>query len=165
MIGTYIPARRHYYYGDFRKKFRHREELRTVAYHLDKGKQCDEALTTSQRKKIQTESGVSGVSCLFELHYLYGFDPINDMTVDRMHLVFNMLKREFLDKLWADVEKNINEDVNQRDPDVGGLLLHGDFSDSLKCMKWTTEQRASGVAKMKHLTDKLGSWKQAEFLK
>lgn len=87
------------------------------------------------------------------------------MTVDRMHLVFNMLKREFLDKLWADVEKNINEDVNQRDPDVGGLLPHGDFSDSLKCMKWTTEQRASGVAKLKHLTDKLGSWKQAEFLK
>lgn len=82
MIGTYIPARRHYYYGDFREKFRHREELRTVAYHLDKGKQCDEALTTSQRKKIQTESGVSGFSCLFELYYLYGLDPINDMTVD-----------------------------------------------------------------------------------
>lgn len=42
--GTYIPAKRHYYYyGDFRRRFTHREELRTVGYHLDKGKQCDEA--------------------------------------------------------------------------------------------------------------------------
>lgn len=87
------------------------------------------------------------------------------MTVDRMHLVFNMLKREFLDKLWADLEENINVDVSQRDPAVGELLLHGDFSDSLKYVKWTTEQRASGVAKMKHLTDKLDGWKHAEFLK
>lgn len=87
------------------------------------------------------------------------------MTVDSMHLVFNMLKREFLDKLWADLEENINVGVNQRDPAVGGLLLHGDFSDSLKYVNWTTEQRASGVAKMKHLTDKLGGWKHAEVLK
>ena len=87
------------------------------------------------------------------------------MNVDRMHLVFNMLKREFLDKLWPNAEENINEDVNDRDPAVGGLLLHGDFSDALKHVKWTTEQRASGVAKMKHLSDKLGGWKHAEFLK
>lgn len=156
---------RHYYYGNFRRRFRHREELRTAAYHLDKSKQCAEALTKTQKKQIQIASGVSGVCCLFELYHLYGFDPIKVMTVDRMHLVFNMLKREFLDKLWADLEENINVDVSQRDPAVGELLLHGDFSDSLKYVKWTTEQRASGVAKMKHLTDKLDGWKHAEFLK
>lgn len=114
-------------------------------------------------QQIQTASGVSGVSSLFELYHLYGFDPIKGMTVDSMHLVFNMLKREFLDKLWADLEENINVDVNQRDPAVGGLLLHGDFSDSLKYVNWTTEQRASGVAKT--LDSKLGGWKHAELLK
>ena len=132
---------------------------------MDKGKLCDEAQNKTERKKIQTETGVSGVSCLFELFRLYGFDPINDMTVDRMHLVFNMLKREFLDKLWSNAEENINEDVNDRDPAVGGLLVHSDFSEALKYVKWTTEQRASGVAKMKHLSDKLSGWKHEEFLK
>ena len=161
---TYAPEKRHYYYGNFRR-FRHREELRSVNYHLDNGKRCDEAQNKTQRKRIQTETGVSGVSCLFELYHLYGFDPINDMTVDRMHLVFNMLKREFLDKLWANAEEKMNEDVNDRDPAVGGLLLHGDFSDALKYVKWTTEQRATGVAKIKQLSDKLGGWKHAEFFK
>lgn len=165
VTGTYIPEKRHCYYGDSRRRFRHREELRSVAYHLENGGRCNEAQNKTQRKKIQTETGVSGVSCLFELYHLYGLDPINDMTVDRMHLVFNMLKREFLDKFWANAEENINEEVNQRDSAVGGLLLHGDFSDALKYVKWTTEQRASGVAKMKHLSDKPGGWKDAEFLK
>lgn len=29
------------------------------------------------------------------------------MTIDRMHCTFNMLKREFLDKMWADLEVNV----------------------------------------------------------
>ena len=73
-----------------------------------------------------------------------------------------MLKREFLDKFWLDVGENINVEVNERDPNVGGLLLHGDFSDRLKYVKWTSEQ---SVGKLKHLNDKLCSWKHAESLK
>jgi hypothetical protein len=87
------------------------------------------------------------------------------MLVDRMHLVFNMLKREFIDKFWSNIDENINVEVNDRNPDVGGLLLHGDFSDALKHVKWTKEQKASGVGKLKHLDDSLGGWKHAEFLK
>lgn len=149
----------------FRRRFRHRDETRTVEYQLEKGKQCDEAFNSTQRKQIQTKTGVRGICCLFELYYLNGFDPIHDMLVDRMHLVFNMLKREFLDKFWSDFGENVNVDVNERDPHVGGLLLHGDFSDGLKYVRWTAEQKASGVGKLKHLNDKLGGWKHAEFLK
>ncbi len=165
VCGTYLPEKRHYYYGNFRRRFRHRNEPRTAAYQLEKGKQCDEAPNNTTRKQIQTETGVCGACCLFDLYDLYGFDPIQDMLVDRMHLVFNMLKREFLDKFWSDVGENVNVNVNERTPNVGGLLLHGDFSDALKHVKWTAEQKASGVGKLKHLNDKLGGWKHAEFLK
>ncbi len=165
VCGTYLPEKRHYYYGNFRRRFRHRNEPRTAAYQLEKGKQCDEAPNNTTRKQIQTETGVCGACCLFDLYDLYGFDPIQDMLVDRMHLVFNMLKREFLDKFWSDVGENVNVNVNERTPNVGGLLLHGDFSDALKHVKWTAEQKASGVGKLKQLNDKLGGWKHAEFLK
>lgn len=148
-----------------RRRFRQRDERRTVEYLLEKGKQCDEASNSTQRKQIQTETGVCGVCCLFELYDLYGFDPVQDMLVDRMHLVFNMLKREFLEKFWSDIGENINVEVNERDPSDGGLLLHGDFSDAFKYVKWTAEQKASGVGKLKHLNDSLGGWKHAEFLK
>lgn len=73
------------------------------------------------------------------MYYLYGFDLINDMIVDRMYFVFNMLKWEFLDKLWFNVEENINEDVNDCDLVVGGLFVYGDFSEVFKYVKWIIE--------------------------
>ena len=75
-------------YYNFRRRYRHRDESRSAEYVLEKGKQCDEAFNTTERKQIQTETGVCGVCCLFDLYNLYGFDPIQDMLVDRMHLVF-----------------------------------------------------------------------------
>jgi hypothetical protein len=35
-----------------------------------------------------------------------------------------MLKRELIDKMWADIRENADEEVNARDPEVGGLLDH-----------------------------------------
>ncbi len=106
---------------------------------------------------------MSGISILFELYYLYEFNPAHDLVVDRMHLTFNMLKREFIDKIWADVNNNAQTDVNARDPDVGGLIDHNDFGIALNHVSWPKEEREKGVAKLRSLTDKLGTWKSNEF--
>ena len=90
------------------------------------------------------------------LHKLYCFDPIKDMTIDRMHLCFNMLKREFAEGMWADMGDNVGRPVNQRMPSDGGVLSRGDFAQAFQAVPWSREQKASGVAKTKSLTDKLG---------
>jgi hypothetical protein len=84
------------------------------------------------------------------------------MTIDRMHLAFNMLK-EFLEKMWADLGENVARGVNDSDPNEGGLLVREEFKQALECVKWTCEEKEKGVAKLKSLTDKLGAWKSNEF--
>lgn len=145
--GTYIPAKRHYYFGQFGMRFRHPSNPKTVQYYLHHGQKVDSVLTQTEKKRLQTESGVSGVSILFELHALYGFNPIKDLVIDRMHLTFNMLKREFMDHIWLDIEEN------------------ADFQMALGAVAWPKEEMASGVARLRQLTDKLGSWKSNEFKK
>lgn len=103
------------------------------------------------------------MSILFDLYKLYKFDPILDMTIDRMHLTFNMLKREFLSKMWPDLGDNAGKAVDDRDPEVGGLIVRGEFNSALQAIKWTSEEVGKGVARMKTLTDKLGGWKSNEF--
>ena len=125
----------------------------------------ENAPTQADRQTLQRDSGVGGVSILFTLHRLYGFDPVNDMVVDRMHLCFNLLKKEFLDKLWPDLNDNADLPVNERMPESGGLLNGGDFGKALEAVKWCREEKARGVARLKSLTDKLGSWKSDEFVK
>ncbi|KAK3737217.1 hypothetical protein QZH41_011273 [Actinostola sp. cb2023] len=88
-----------------------------------------------------------------------------DMVIDRMHLTFNMLKREFIDKMWADMGDNKGRPVNSRQPEFGGLINHGEFGHALDAVYWPTEEKQSGVAKLKSLADKLGSWKSNEFKK
>ena len=122
MKGVYFPAQRHYYYTGFRARFRNRPEERTAEYHLVHGKACDNASHDTARKQIQTETGVCGLSVLFNLHKLYGFEPIKDMVIDRMHLNFNMLKREFLTNIWKDMGENSLKEVNDRKPEDGGLI-------------------------------------------
>jgi succinate dehydrogenase/fumarate reductase-like Fe-S protein len=75
-------------------------------------------MTVTERKRLQTETGVTGVSFLFELYSLYAFDPVKDMVIDRMHLTFNMLKREFIDQMWVDMGINSDIPINDRDPTV-----------------------------------------------
>ncbi len=85
------------------------------------------------------------------------------MTIDQLHLTFNMLKREFLEKMWADMGENAGKSLNNRDPAVGGLLVREEFKHAVECANWTNEEKEKGVARMKSLTDKLGSWKSNEF--
>ena len=87
------------------------------------------------------------------------------MVVDRMHLIFNMLKREFIDQMWIDLGNNSEKPINDRDPAVEGLINREEFGVALNAVHWPKEERASGVARLKSLTDKLGSWKTNEFKK
>ncbi len=136
MNGIYIPCKRlaHYYYGNFGQRYRNPCAPRTPMYQLQNGERVDAATTRTQRQQIQTETGVSGVSILFRLYKLYKFDPVLDMTIDRMHLTFNMLKREFLEKMWADMGGNDGKPVNDRDPAVGGLLVREEFKHALSVL-------------------------------
>jgi len=163
--GIYIDAKRHYYYGHFGQRFRHPSQLKLAEYYFHHGKRVDDAVTITERKRRQTETGVTGVSTLFELYALYNFDPAQDMVIDRMHLTFNMLKREFRDQMWMDIGQNVHRPINARDPTVGGLVVHGDFEKALEAVPWPKEGKASGVARLKSLTDKSGSWKSNEFKK
>ncbi len=155
--GTYVPCKRHYYYGNFGQRYYDPSPLRTAAYQLENGRRVDSATKATQRQQIQTETGVSGVSILFDLYKLYKFDPVMDMVIDRMHLTFNMLKREFIDKMWADLGENAEKEVNDRDPAVGGLMIRDEFKAAFEAVKWTSEEKGKGVAKIRTLTDKLGS--------
>ena len=161
--GTYVPCKRHYYYADFLQRHRDQSQPRTAEYQLECGERVEAAATAGERQRIQAETGVSGVSILFELYKLYKFDPVKDMVIDRMHLTFNMLKREFLDKMWPDLGENMQRDVNEREPADGGLLDREEFKAALQSVEWTTEEKGKGVARMNALTDKLGGWKSNEF--
>jgi hypothetical protein len=123
----------------------------------------DSASTANQRRQIQVATGVSGLSILFDLYKLYKFDPILDMAIDRMPLTFNMLKKEFLEKMWSDLGNNVDKEIDDRDPSIGGLLSRLEFSTALKAVKWTTEEKATGVARLSSLSDKLGGWKSNEY--
>ena len=95
VIGAYDSQQRHYYYVNFGDRANEPCEERTPEYLELHGRRCDDAASDSQCHAIQTETGVTGRSILLDLYKLYKFDPIKDMTTDKMHLLFNMLKRVF----------------------------------------------------------------------
>ena len=165
MTGVYDGGRRHYYYIHFGERANEPCEERTAEYMERHGKRCDNAPNAAQHQAIRRATGVTGKTILLELHKLYKFDPIKDMVTDKMHLSFNMLKKEFLDKMWCDAGENAARPVEQRDPEVGGLLIRTELKDNLEKVLWTKEQRASGVAKIECLSEKLGGWKSDEYLK
>ena len=87
------------------------------------------------------------------------------MMMDRMHLSFNMLKHEFLEKMWINMRDNSSKPVNERNPEDGGLVVHEELQCALHIVEWTREQKARGSASVKCLTDKLGGWKSDQYIK
>ena len=163
--GVYDPARRRYYYQGFLRRSRFPAEERTPEKQFEDGLSCDNCLNENARKQIQLDTGIRGVSILFKLYKLYKFDPIKDMMIDRMHLSFNMLKHEFLEKMWIDMGENSSKPVNERNCEDGGLVVHEELQRALNIVEWTREQKASGSASVKCLTDKLGGWKSDQYIK
>ena len=47
---------------------------------LEDGQRCVDAMTEVERKYIQLETGVQGVSILYKLFKLYRFDPLRVLT-------------------------------------------------------------------------------------
>ena len=76
-----------------------------------------------------------------------------------------MLKKEFVERMWADSGENAGTEVNDRDPTIGGLLDREEFRHALQSVNCTREEKEKGVARMKTQTDKPGSWKSNEFKK
>ena len=79
----------------------------------------------------------------FQLSTPCRFDPIKDVVVHGMHLTFNLIKKDFWLYSWPEMNENA-EEINDRDPAVGGLVARGDFKDRRKEVKWTTKRTASG---------------------
>ena len=116
---------------NFGERARKPSELKAAAYLLEHGKECDDDATQNARQQIQTQTGVCGRTILLELFNLYKFDPVNDILIDKMHLSFNMLKKEFTEKMWSDLKDNENLPPNQRNPASGGLLSRADLETNL----------------------------------
>ena len=62
--------------------------------------------TTTQRKALVRETGVTGESILYRLHRLCGFNPIKDSVIDAMHVVVLNLVR-------TEIEKHLPCDIGQ----------------------------------------------------
>ena len=85
--GIYIAERRHYYYGNFRYRFRNPAKERSVGDNQKNGRRADKATSVAQRKRITRDSGVTGEYIFYRFTDLCGFDPIRDLTIDAMHAV------------------------------------------------------------------------------
>ncbi len=105
--GTYIASRKHYYYGDFHRRFYHPGEPRTAKNNSADGRVVDNAPTRKQQSVISLECGVNGESVFYQLYDLYGFDPIQDLVIDAMHtIVLNLILREFEHLIFASMGSN-----------------------------------------------------------
>ena len=69
------------------------------------------------------------------------FDLVNDMVIDRMQLCFNLLHKEFIDKIWPDVADTADVLISDRTPTTGGLVDRDSFADALNAVKWTREEK------------------------
>jgi hypothetical protein len=105
--GTYIASRKHYYYGDFHRRFYHPAEPKTAKNNRADGRAVDNAPTRKQQSVISPECGVNGESVFYRLYNLYSFDPIQDLVIDAMHtIVLNLISREFEHLVFASTSCN-----------------------------------------------------------
>ena len=170
VVGTYVQAKNHYYYGNFHYRYHQRASLRTAQSNRQFAKQVDSAATESERKRLAREHGITGESIFYQLFDLCGFDPVKDMVIDAMHAVsLNLIRSELEKHLLAELCENSTVDAVDRDAEVGGLLSRGDLAQSLKVMDWPTEFKDGRVPAIcpsePSGPHKLGFWKSEEFSK
>ena len=167
--GTYVASRKHYYYGDFHRRFYHPAEPRTAEKNRANGKAVDDAPTRKQQSSLSLECGVNGESVLYRLYDLYGFDPVQDLVIDAMHaIVLNLISREFEHLIFASMGSNEGKPVQDRNPREGGVLCRADFIAALSKVPWTNELRDGRLPTLNpksSSSSKLGNWKAEEFSK
>ena len=59
-----------------------------------------------------------------------------------------------------DMGENSGRSVNTRDPADGGLINCDDFASGLTAVNWLKEEKASRVARVRSLTDRMGPGSQ-----
>eukprot|EP00731_Ephydatia_muelleri_P006898 Em0003g1146a len=164
--GTYVPEKRHYYYGNFRYRYRYPVESRTAVSNRRYGLQVDAATSEAERKRMSKETGVTGECIFYRLYDLCGFDPVNDLIIDAMHaMILNMVKTELEVHLLADLGPNADLPIEERTPALGGLLDRKMLADALQRMEWTTEMKDGRIPRLNlqyHGKGKLGHWKSEE---
>ena len=171
VTGTYIAERRHYYYGNFRYRFRNPAEERSLEVNRTHGRNADRASSVAERKRIARDSGVTGECIFYRFTDLCAFDPIRDLTIDAMHaVVLNLVKTELEHHLLADLGPNSAAPISERDSSQGGLLDRSDLVKSLSKVNWTTELKEGRVPSLTPSHDSrsksmLGHWKSEEFSK
>ena len=166
--GKYIPERRPYYYGNFHQRYWRPCARRSVVEERANGKRVDAASSTSERRRIAKETGVTGESIFFRFHDLCEFDPIQDIVIDAMHAIsLNLIRTELLQHLLADLGENASLPPLDRDPRKRGLMNREDLAEALSKVEWTTELRDGqipSVDKQQGLS-KLPYWKAEEYSK
>jgi len=117
LVGQHLPmneSNNHMYYGDNRAHYRHKWESRDISLMLTDLYDVEAESRKSVRKKLSSETGVTGISLLHKyLHPLYGFDILKDLTFDIFHTIcLNVVKNQterlldygLIDKKYLDRE-------------------------------------------------------------
>ena len=85
----------------------HKSTPQSLETNQKYGKDADQAATTTQRKALIQETGVTGESILYRLYDLCGFNPIKDSVIDAMHaVVLNLIRTEIKKHLLHDMGPN-----------------------------------------------------------
>ena len=165
VCGTYVPERRHYYFGNFQMRFWIPCLARTADEDRINGKAADRATSATERKQICKEKGVTGESILYRLNDLCGFDPIQDLTIDAMHAITLNLVRTDLAHILADLGPNSSLEPTERDPANGGLVNRQSLASAIQKVEWTPELKDGRVPTFCKDAQTLSYWKAEEFSK
>lgn len=92
--GTYIPSRRHYYYGDYLSLYHNRPNARKADESLRRGLEVENAINKTNQAELSKLYGITGVCIFYKWYALCGFDPVNDLSIDTMHIVLNLVRSE-----------------------------------------------------------------------
>ena len=164
LSGQYIPERRHYYYGQFRQRFRFPAPVRSADTNRQFGKEVDAATSSAVRQRKTTETGVTGETIFFRFYDLCGFNPVKDLVVDVMHaLLLNLVRSELENHILGDLGQNSSLRTEDRLPVNGGLLSKKDLSHALAAVNWTVEMKDGRVPSISetHVNfskHRLGGW-------
>ena len=85
VIGTLNPEGGSRYYGGNRYHARYPWEERKIEEELDTLKEVDAEDRKSVRARKSKSCGYTGLTILYRLHKLYGFDIFKDLVTDTMH--------------------------------------------------------------------------------
>ena len=166
LSGQYISEKRHYYYGQFRKRYRFPAPARSAESNRQYGQSVDSATSSAEKQRRVKETGVTGETIFYRFYDLCGFDPIHDLVIDVMHaLLLNLVRSEMEHHLLGDLGQNSTLPVTDRSPAQGRLLSKREFASSLSALNWTVEMKDGRVPTVSQSGDCCSGWTAEEFSK